>query len=283
MKILKFEPNQNIPIHRHCIVRGFTIEPELTTPIDALQDHENSRFEVIVNNQEYIITNLPLMLGDKRFVWTPFQQAMAFKYARPFVLTEGSIVRFAPKSQSNFAGDLLLYVNYISDKELDKYLKEKKKTIDDLEFTRLRCEYPSLTKPTHVINMERPARIISIGFCIGRRDETASPPTEKFLPVRDLEYAAIVSSVMGADIRARLELSGSKYSFWDDVYRSIKLLIGDMQEGNRHILKGIKVDPKIRYDNIQLALEKSIADVNTAKAADSRYTPLNIVVEYVYL
>jgi hypothetical protein len=205
-------------------------------------------------------------------------ESAVFKYVRPFVLRGGTLLKFESKIDCDF----LLYVNFLKDEDVDKYIQEKQ--LDSLEPTRIRCESIPTNSLLGLISIENDARLISIGFGI--------PISYPEFP----ERWALISNgeggfyrfprIMQPDIRGRITLSGSKYEFWDASFRPLSLLIGDIQEGRRHVLKGIVVNPGKgktfrRFDIIQISLEKSINDLNITRT--NKYGELHAIVEYVFI
>lgn len=288
MKILVLKPNEDYPIHENIIVRGLGIESLSYPSLDKLISYRYSRFDLKVNNTDIIITNMPLMLLDRRFVNVKHQEAPVFKYVRPFLVAKGSLLRFMPRRNDDnpsltFDGRLLIYCNFILDKQIKEYLESK--NIDSLEFTRLRVEEIPYTTPTYTIKVERAGRLVSLGFLCGRRTE-GPPIVEEFLPVCETPYGGIVTGPLPYEIRGQLLLSGSKFAFYELEHMSLRQLIGDLQDGVRHVLKGIyigKLVSKTVYEHLQINLEKSISDYNATFPPDSKITPINILLEYVHV
>ena len=282
MKILTFKPNEKVPIISTCMVRGFSIDPKnpfLNPPDDPISVPEN-KFNVIIHEREYIIQNLPLAFADRRYIEGKHIEAMVFKYVRPFVLRGGTLVKFESKVDCDF----LLYVNFIKDEEVDKYIAQKQ--IDSLEPTRIRCEAIPTNSLLGLISLESTARLISIAFGIPIK-KAITWPDPRFLLISPgagglMNYPRFLQP----DVRGRITLSGSKYEFWDASFRPFSLLIGDIQNGVRHVLKGVIVNPGKgktfkRFDVIQISLENSIDSLNITRPF--KYGELHVVVEYVFI
>lgn len=288
MKILVLKPNEDLPIHENIIVRGLGLESTSYPSIDKLKSYQYSRFDLKINNYDTIISKMPLALLDRRFVNVKNQEAPVFKYVRPFLVSKGSLLRFIPyRNDKNpgltFDGRLLVYCNYILDKQIEEYMKNK--NLDSLEYTRIRVEEIPYKDPTYVIKIEKTSRLISIGFLCGRRIEGAEI-TEEFLPICEVPYGAIVSGPLPYEIRGQLLLSGSKFAFFEVEYMSLRQLMGDMQDGIRHVLKGIYIGKLIKrtlYEHLQINLEKSISDYNATLPPDARITSINVFLEFVHV
>jgi hypothetical protein len=267
------------------MVRGFAIEPKepFKLPPDDPISIPGNNFNFVMQEREYIIQNFPLALADRRYIFTSYMESAVFKYVRPFVLRGGTLLKFESKIDCDF----LLYVNFISDVDVDKYIQEKQ--IDSLEPTRIKCESIPTNSLLGLISIENAARLISIGFGIplSGLPNIAAP---RWCPISigagEGEYN-YYPRAMQPDIRGRITLSGSKYEFWDATFRPFSLLIGDIQEGKRHVLKGVIVNPgkgKVfkRFDIIQISLERSINDLNATRTG-IKYGELHAIVEYVFI
>jgi len=277
MKILVFKPNEKIPLPFNCVIRGFTIEPKdpfLYPPNDPICKPEN-RFSLILGEREEIIQNLPLAFADKRYIFHPNFEAMTFKYYRPFVLKEGTFLKFVSKVDCDF----LLYVTYITDKEFEEISKKG----NPFEPTRVRCEVIPINSPLGLVAVEKESRLISIAFGIPVQIDGIS---NVWYPINALLVdTSPKQAPLEPDVRGRITLTGRNYEFWDATFRPLRILTADIQEGRRHILKNIVIgggkDPKRRIDLLQITLEKDIATLNFVRAR--KYGELNVIVEYVYI
>jgi hypothetical protein len=285
MKILTFKPNEKVPLIRTCMVRGFAIEPKepFKLPPDDPISIPGNNFNFVMQEREYIIQNFPLALADRRYVFTSHMESAVFKYVRPFVLRGGTLLKFESKIDCDF----LLYVNFIKDEDVDKYIQQKQ--IDSLEPTRIKCESIPTNSLLGLISIENDARLISIGFGIPLSAQPTIPEPRWWsvsIGAGEGEWL-YYPRAMQPDIRGRITLSGSKYEFWDASFRPFSLLIGDIQEGRRHVLKGVIVNPgkgKVfkRFDIIQISLERSINDLNATRP-ETKYGELHVIVEYVFI
>lgn len=304
MKLLVLKPKSIFTLPDNYIIRGISIEYPTVVNLanwddlkKVIQD-DQTRFKLVYNYREEIMFNLPMAIFHRNFVLPTFQEAMVFKYVRPFLLRKGSSLYFSYEMR-NFGllgyppqpFFLILYGNVISDDEVERYLKEKK--LDTINITLLKSISIPMDTQTGFFHFERPSRVISIGFCIPQKVEEAAQVFYRFPILFEPIYGGqepIRRPIMEDDINIRILLSGQKYDFWDSFYRPIKLLIGDLQEGKRLILKGITIGDKKKKtpetDFIQFSLEKDINSINFIRLEQDKllfYGPLNVLIEYVYL